>query len=138
MIWSDPSTIVGAVEAGHVGSDNGWVGIGNPGASRILQEEPHRITHSDDRLVVIEDKRYGSAACFWSAEGRNGYSIFLAVDADLTPVGTILDSSGVAGYYYYYFDDDDEACPSPWPENAPEFDPGRDKPGNPPGFAPLP
>lgn len=136
MVWGDPSTIVGAVEAGRLGGVRRRVGIGSPGASRLMREEPHRIIYADDRLVLVEDEQCGWSAWFWSAEGRNGYSIFLAVDADLAPVGIILDSSGVADYYY--FDDDHEACPSPWPENAQEFDPARDKPGNPPGFAPLP
>ncbi|GAA4873433.1 hypothetical protein [Serinicoccus chungangensis] len=126
FVWGDPSTIVGAVEAGVVRGPNRWVGIGPAGASHLIHEEGHRIYHgaAPGRLPIVEDERFGASAWFWSASG--GYPIFLAVDADFQPVGLILDSSGIANYYY--FDEDDEALYEPWPDGAREFDPERDEP----------
>ncbi|MGD8201345.1 hypothetical protein ACQE98_11850 [Ornithinimicrobium sp. W1679] len=126
FVWGDPSTIVGAVEAGVVRGPNRWVGIGHAGASHLIHEEGHRIYRSDvsDRLPIVEDERFGASAWFWSASG--GYPIFLAVDADLRPVGLILDSSGITNYYYC--NEDDEAIYGPWPDDGREFDPERDEP----------
>jgi hypothetical protein len=126
FVWGDPSTIVGAVEAGVVRGPNRWVGIGHAGASHLIHEEGHRIYRTDisDRLPIVEDERFGASAWLWSASG--GYPIFLALDANFEPVGLILDSSGIASYYY--FDEDDEAVYEPWPEGAREFDPERDEP----------
>ncbi|AXH95514.1 hypothetical protein [Ornithinimicrobium avium] len=126
FLWGDPSTIVGAVEAGEIRGPNRWVGIGHAGASHLILEEGHRIYHVDtsDSLPLVHDERFGSSAWFWSASG--GYPIFLAIDANGQPVGLILDSSGITNYYY--FDDEDEAVFEPWPEGAREFDPQRDEP----------
>lgn len=132
LLWGDPSTIVGAIEAGRIAGPNRWVGIGRPGGSEIFRQESHRVTNLRGALRVVDDERHGETAWLWNAHG--GYAIFQVVNAEFEPVGIILDTTGISDFYY--FDKEEDAVYIPWPEGAREFHPNRDEPGCPPGFEP--
>lgn len=118
------TSIVGAIHCGRLEGYGRWVGFGPPGAVKGFRSD--EVTLGVPGRVTTSDTASGTSYWFASGPSMRSYGIYVAVDRDRTPVGIILDSSGVSSYHWYGRDDVEYAG---WPSDAREFDIDRDLPG---------
>ncbi|MGD8201353.1 hypothetical protein ACQE98_11890 [Ornithinimicrobium sp. W1679] len=124
LLWGAEASIVGAIHCGQLEGYGKWVGIGPPGAAKQFRSDEVRLG-VPGRITTV-DTASGTSYWFASGPSMGSYGIYVTVDRDRTPVGVILDSSGVSSYYWYGRDDMEYA---EWPLDAREFDVDRDLPG---------
>lgn len=124
LLWGVETSVVGAIHCGRLEGLGKWVGFGPPGAAREFRSDdvplgvPGRVTTADTAA--------GTSYWFASGPSAGSYGIYVAVDSHRSPVGIILDSSGVSSYYWYGREDTEFGD---WPADAREFDIDRDLPG---------